>query len=1385
MTDEITPTSSPLSPSARALFNAFNSPMLLMDADWKIIAANQAACRLYGWDEATLCKKSSDDLFALPAHLLPYKRQQFAINPHASVPSRHHASEGRLLDVRISLGFLSLEGTQYRCVSVTDISDLMAAESERLELSLRWQNTISASQLGTWEWNVQTGELLVNERWANIVGYKLEELRPLSIDTWVRFAHPDDLQDSNKRLSDVFEKRSDLYQMEARMLHRDGHWVWVLDRGSVVNWTEDGKPLWMAGTHYDITAQKLAQDEARANQELLASYGRELPGMLFLLRFGADGSQSMPYASTGIQALFGVTAQQVATGIEPLFQFIHPDDLKTALEQTAASVKNKTNLNLELRAQLPNQPEKWLLVKATPFTQPSGDVDVYGYAADISELKDLGHKKAHVEASFNTVLDSMQEAVLMVDRQWRYTFINKAAEQLRGVDRQTLIGKVVKEVVPALVGTEDFGVLQMVMETRHPILQRGQVLNVDGESRWFEWSIQPALDGIMVLARDIDDQVTSQQKIEHSEKRYQLSAANSPDVILMIDLDKDQVTFANRPVLLGFPSAEVGMPTVMAGLFNSSDGAAFLDAFSNIQADKQIDREVEATDANGKLVWLRLRLTMLNISQVLLTVTDITAQHMAQAALIDHQTRYQTVFGTIHDAVGISNLADERFVEVNDAFCDICALPREKILGHNTVELGLWKDPEVRNEFVRRLRAEGTVRDMEVEFQNAKGTPGWILISGHVISIGSVPHAIITGHDITSRKADEWAIAESEQRFRDLFEGSQEGILYLDQNENMLIANPAFSNMVSYNLEELATQPCSMIQVEDDPRLQEMMSQLESEGRARGETWLRRKDGNLLPVDMSVTQVTSMDGQQTTSVIVRDISALSKARDDLQRIFDVVPIMLAVADSSTGIFLHANDAWNVSLGYTPQEITSQPFFNFIHPDDIGQTRQAISALMEGKKLTHFINRYKAKDGQWHWLEWESAATPDRKLMYSSARDITERLRQEEELRLAEQRSRQTLDTIPGLIWSAKPDGEIDYLNQGWLNYTGFRLEQASGHGWEQALHPEDILRVRGEWESAFKKKEPYTSIERLRAKDGTYRWYMARAMPFFDENGMLLKWFGLNTDIDEQKQAEDQLAASNDLLEDHVRQRTLQLEQSNAALQKALATKEQFLAAVSHELRTPLTGVLGLSQVLQLPTLGPLTEKQREAAINIEQNGQRLLSTINDMILFSQLQSGDLKPQPRKVAVGSLCQMAIHGASGAAKKRNINLALGGNASELTVLTDEKLVLSALGSLLSNAIKFCPEGGNAGLDAVLDEQAGMLRLEVWDKGIGIAEKSLPKLFLPFVQLDARLSRAYEGTGLGLAIVKLTMLLLGGDATVASTLGKGSRFTLTLPIDIPKP
>jgi PAS domain S-box-containing protein len=134
-----------------------------------------------------------------------------------------------------------------------NFEELLEIKSDLEQSNKRLEAVITGSNSGTWEWNIQTGETIYNERWAEITGYSLAELSPVSIQSWIDLAHPEDLQVSNQKIDDYLHGKTDYYACQSRMKHKDGHWVWIEDKGKITEWDDSGKPLKMSGIHTDIT----------------------------------------------------------------------------------------------------------------------------------------------------------------------------------------------------------------------------------------------------------------------------------------------------------------------------------------------------------------------------------------------------------------------------------------------------------------------------------------------------------------------------------------------------------------------------------------------------------------------------------------------------------------------------------------------------------------------------------------------------------------------------------------------------------------------------------------------------------------------------------------------------------------------------------------------------------------------------------------------------------------------------------------------------------------------------------------------------------------------------------------------------------------------------
>ncbi|MBF0231840.1 MAG: diguanylate cyclase [Desulfamplus sp.] len=237
--------------------------------------------RVAGWDDSKETKWDTISSATIFGHLFTVQNRptnEFIKRSHSMLP-RFVFTGGIFLSFLISMIVYLLQKTARAVKTALAGKDALEKEvtvRKMIELSLieerqRLAYILEGTNAGTWEWNVQTGEIIFNERWAQIIGYTLEELQPISIDTWIKFVNPDDLEISSNLLEKHFNGELDYYECEARMQHKNGSWVWVLDRGRVSTWTDDGKPLLMSGTHQEITQRKISEEKIRylANHDAL------------------------------------------------------------------------------------------------------------------------------------------------------------------------------------------------------------------------------------------------------------------------------------------------------------------------------------------------------------------------------------------------------------------------------------------------------------------------------------------------------------------------------------------------------------------------------------------------------------------------------------------------------------------------------------------------------------------------------------------------------------------------------------------------------------------------------------------------------------------------------------------------------------------------------------------------------------------------------------------------------------------------------------------------------------------------------------------------------------------------------------------------------------
>lgn len=348
--------------------------------------------------------------------------------------------------------------------------------------------------------------------------------------------------------------------------------------------------------------------------------------------------------------------------------------------------------------------------------------------------------------------------------------------------------------------------------------------------------------------------------------------------------------------------------------------------------------------------------------------------------------------------------------------------------------------------------------------------------------------------------------------------------------------------------------------------------------------------------------------------------------------------------------------------------------------------------------------------------------------------------------------------LPQIVWVARPDGSHEYYNRRWYEFTG--RQSGDDRAWSDLFHPDDMARADEAWAEALSSGHPYEIEFRLkRASDGAYRWLLGRALPYRNENGEIVNWYGTCTDIHALKTAQDALRTAHDELRQESQQ------------------KDEFLGMVSHELRTPLNAVFGWTRLMQENVLND--QERAEAADSIMRNAQAQGRLIEDVLDITRIVNHKLSLDRKILNLDGIVSEAAEAVEPSAQAKAVRLQRAIEARDLLVYADPLRLQQVLLNLLTNSVKFTPPGGQ--ILVHLSRRGGRALIEVSDTGKGINLELLPHIFERFRQGDTSSTRQHGGLGLGLTIAQQLVMMHGGEITAHSDgEGRGSRFTVNLPI-----
>ena len=502
--------------------------------------------------------------------------------------------------------------------------------------------------------------------------------------------------------------------------------------------------------------------------------------------------------------------------------------------------------------------------------------------------------------------------------------------------------------------------------------------------------------------------------------------------------------------------------------------------------------------------------------------------------------------------------------------------------------------------------------------------------------------------------------------------------------------------------------------------------------------------------DSVVSSASDITERKRAEAALRDNERRSRA------LIENAPVAVA-HNAPDGRFEYVNKAFCTLLGYSAEELLERTWQELTHPEDLPIDLALGRKVLSGEMPFYTMQkRYLRRDGTSVWADFFGnfvrAESGEVLQGVAVAIDITERRDAQARLRESERQFRELANNIDQLAWTCNELGSADWYNDRWYQFTGTTFEEMRGAGWKKVHDPVHLKRVTASLQRSFETGEPWEDTFPLRGKDGRYRWFLSRATPIPDETGRIVRWFGTNTDVTEQRRMQEALLESD-------------------------GRNDEFLAMLSHELRNPVAPIRNAAEVLaRITTL----DNNQAAMIGVIQRQTQHLSTLlDDLLDVARITKGRIALQREIISLSSCIEQAIETAEPEIRENRHELTVVHHHEPLHVNADRARLILCVANLLKNSAKYTPPGGEIRVQtyAELDQAV----VQVTDNGRGISAALLPHVFDLFVQGDRSVDRAGGGLGIGLSVCKRLIEMHGGTVEARSPgSGLGATFAIRLPI-----
>jgi len=1242
------------------------------------------------------------------------------------------------------------------------------------------QNHIAeVAGIGTWRWNIRTGEVEINEEWAAMLGYTREELTPLNADIWNRLIHPDDLQRAQAAFQVSLNKEQDLYEVECRFLHKSGEIKWIHDRGQIIEWTKAGEPLWMSGVHTDITLRKQSEQEKNRAYEAMNERVKEQFCLYRIARLGNDIQQLDDYLFKVAQAIPGGWQYP-----EHAVALLQCDDKKYKTpfyqEPTEKLMEERALSNgLALKFVVGYQPGTGPIEKSPVFLREEKEL-----LATIADNVHTNLERYFSARGRDLILNSTQEGIYGIDIQGRCTFINPAAAQMLGYKPEDLQGERMNDIIhyqkkdgtPNSVekGSNDRG------GDRDATVNDEYFFRKDGSAFAVRYSSTPIIEngaktGTVIVFSDITAEKQAEEELKttaNSLKNLKYALDLTSNLVLtdtegyILDVNE------NTCQLSGYSREELIGAHTRINKSDYHDEAFYKDLWETIKTGQVWRGEIKNKRKDGSFYWVDTTIVPLR------NKAGHIESHLALRADISERTRLQHLLEETNAFAKIGSweyqvTTDEMYWsptlnhihEVEEDFQPTL----EKVLAfyHTDFQATI---AEKLNACIR----EGRPFEYEALMVTAQGREKWVRAIGKAEFSGERCLRIYGSlQDVHELKATQLQLKYTANnlpgaifQYRLYPDGS-------DRVENMTAGSQLLFGLSPEACMENVNLLWQQIKAGGD--YEQVVKSIEHSAKSL-EPWrcryrTRKPDGSLAWHDGVGLPQRLADGSIRWESIIMDVTETKEYETLLEEASALAQIGSWEVDmrkpEPRHIYCSPMTCQIIGreAGYSPE---FEEGFGLFVPEQIDQMQQAVKRLInEGWEYDVEV-KIKTPQGVQKWARCLGRAEHYQGKclrIYGSIQDITTRKEAEIEIVHSNERFEKVARATNDVIW------DWDIINDSL--FFGERFEAVFGHSiadsslnaesWSKHIHPEDVQQMMPQVEAALANSDlsHWQAEYRYARKDGSYAYVSDRGLIIRDKEGQAVRMVGAMTDVTEQKKYERSLKKLNEEIQNRVHELSI----SNAEL-------EQFAYVASHDLQEPLRMVSSFLTQLEKKYGDVLDDKARRYIAFAVDGARRMRRIILDLLDFSLV--GKHEESAVKVPLHSVIEevkILLHRDIEESGARIMY-------EDLPVLKCARTPLVQIfQNLISNAIRYARTGVAPRVEISAEERSSVWQFAVSDNGIGIEEEYFDKIFVIFQRLHQQ--EEYGGTGMGLPIVKKQVESLKGRVWLRSKVGEGSTFYVTIP------